>query len=360
MPGNFDLSVVIVSHNVAHLLGDCLESLLRECTALQAEVFVVDSGSTDGTVELVRDRFPDVHLLVNRENIGFSAANNRALPECRGRYVVLLNPDTIVHPGGLRGLVRYLDEHPYVGAVGPTLRFAQGEIQPECARNLPTLSNLFPWLLLLDKLEWTFRYRGSYRKSVAPPYRGTIFDRFNLLSWSRDQTCEVECICGACMMVRREVVQQIGWLDEASPFYLDDIDYCRRIRDVGWAIHYVAGPTITHLWQQSSSRLERAGDFYAMACHALWLYLRKHEGPAVSMMFSAMACGASLLRVPICLVALLLAGQRRRMFWKYQLNMALGLGRWAFRLPKAAPSFGFPSQTRGGANVQQRSLSGGS
>lgn len=360
MSGDIDLSVVMVSHNVAHLLGDCLESVFKECTSLQTEIFVVDSGSTDGTVELLRHRFPAVHLYASRENLGFSASNNLALPKCRGRYIVLLNPDTIVQDGGLRGLVRYLDEHASVGAVGPTLRFPHGEIQAECARNLPKLSNLLPWLLLLDKLEWRLRYRGGYRKSAAHPLRGTILDRFNLLSWSREQTCEVECISGACLMVRRQVVQQIGFLDEASPFYLDDIDYCRRVSEAGWAIHYVAGPTVTHLWQQSSSRLDRSGDFYAMACHAIWLYLRKHEGRAASMVFALMACVASLLRIPVCLAALAVPGWTRRRFWKYQLNMALGLGRWAFRWPKAAPRFGFVSESCAGTGAPERFRGGGS
>jgi len=347
MSGGVDLSVVIVSYNVAHLLDDCLKSLCRECAAMAAEVFVVDNASTDGTVELVRERYPQVRLRANRQNLGFSAGNNLVLPECRGRYIVLLNPDTVVHPGALRTLMRHLDEHPAVGAVGPTLCLEDGRIQPECARNLPRLSNLFSWLLLLDKVEWTLRYRRRRRKDVVHPPRGTLCDRFSLLPWARDQTCEVECICGACMMFRREVIQQIGLLDESSPLFLDDIDYCRRIRKAGWAIHYVAGATITHLWKQSTSQLKHAGHVYAMGCHAVWLYLRKHEGPGASMAFSAMACVASPLRVLASLAALALVRERRRVSWRRQLHMALGLGRWAFRVPKAAPRFGFASEARG-------------
>ena len=149
MSDNVALSVVIVTHNVAHLIGDCLASLARECASLAIEVYVVDSGSTDGTADLVRERFPEIRLRVSGENLGFSVANNLALPECRGRYIVLLNPDTIVHDGALRGLLRYLDEHPSAGAAGPTLRLQNGNIQPECARNLPKVGNLFSWLLLL-------------------------------------------------------------------------------------------------------------------------------------------------------------------------------------------------------------------
>lgn len=356
MPGNVDLSVVIVSHNVGPLLGSCLVSVFRECAGMPTEVFVVDSASTDGTVQLVQDRFPEVRLRASPENIGFPAGNNLAIPECRGRYILLLNPDTLVQEGALRSLMRYLDQHPSVGAVGPTLRLANGEIQPECARNLPTPASLLPWLLLLDKLEWQLRFRRRYRSTAVHPPRGTLLDRFNLLSWKRDQTCEVEYICGAGMMLRREVIQQIGLLDETSPLYLDDLDYCRRIREAGWQIHFVAGPTITHFWQQSSSGFKREGDFYAMICHAMWLYFRKHHGRAAAMRFSAIAAAATVLRLPTCLLALLLPGRSWRTFWRRQLRMVLGLGRWAFQVPKSAPRFGFACEAQAVAGVRHRFL----
>lgn len=360
MSGGVDLSVVIVSYNVAHLLPDCLESLFRECAAIEVEVFVVDNASTDGTVEMVRERFPKVSLRASQENLGFSAGNNMALPECSGRYVLLLNPDTSVHPGSVSTLMGYLDEHPTVGAVGPTLRLEDGRIQPECARNLPSLSNLFPWLLMLDKLEWQLRHHQRHRKDVVHPPRPTLCDRFTLLPWARDKTCEVECICGACMMFRREVVRQIGLLDESSPLFLDDIDYCRRIRKAGWAVHYVQESTVTHLWKQSTSQLKKAGDFYAMGCHAIWLYLRKHEGHGAPMAFSAMACLASPLRVLVSLAGLTLTRGPGRALWRRQLHMAMGLGRWAFRLPKAAPRFGFANEAqRGPLRLASRPASAG-
>ncbi len=339
-----DLSVVIVTYNVAHLLGACLESVFAECSSIRAEVFVVDSGSSDGTPGVVRSQFPDVRLRASSRNIGFSAGNNLAIPECRGRYILLLNPDTIVHPGAFRNLIAYMDKHSAVGAVGPTLRLGDSQIQPECARNLPKLGNLLPWLLLLDKIEWMLRFRQSTRATTLHPPGSTLMDGFCLLFWTRDQTCSVESICGACMMLRREAVQQIGLLDEASPLYLDDIDYCRRMRKAGWSIHYVTDATVTHFREQSSSQLRRAGDFYAMGCHAIWLYLRKHDGIATAMVFAAMACFASLIRLPICVFALALPGARVRTFWRRQLHMALGLSRWAFRLPKAPPRFGFPCE----------------
>jgi GT2 family glycosyltransferase len=333
--------VVIVSHNSAHLIGNCLQSLFRDCAGSSVEVFVVDTASSDDSVSMVKRRFPQIQMIAIEENIGFPAANNVAIARCRGRHVLLLNPDTIVQDGGISGLLDYLDTHFEAGAAGPTLRLGDGRIQPECARNLPRLGNLLQWLLLIDKLEWRIRFRGGVRRTTKHPPRGTVCDRLNLLSWDRSTTCEVESISGACMMIRREVIEQIGPMDEAIPFYLDDIDYCRRIRDAGRAIYYVQGPTVTHLWQQSSSLLRLAGDFYAMACHAIWLYLRKHEGRAAAATFAAMVYLTSLLRCAVAAPGFLLPGETPRKYFQYQWRMARGLSRWAVQFNKVPPQLGF-------------------
>jgi hypothetical protein len=339
-----DLSVVIVTHNVAPLVADCLESLYRDCEGLEVEVFVVDSASSDETVEVVRERFAAARIVDSPVNVGFSRGNNLALGSCRGRYVALLNPDTVVTPGGISGLVSYLDRNPQVGAVGPRLRLADGSIQVECARRLPRLANLWQWLFLLDKLDWVVRHRKRFSQGRGDPPRASLLDGLNLLAWPRTRTCAVESICGACMVVRAEVVKEVGMLDEASPLYLDDIDYCRRILDAGRPIHYVAESSVTHLGGQSSGKLKRAGDLYAMQCHGIWLYLRKHEGGAAGAMFVAMVALASLVRLAICLVALALVWGGGRAFWLRQRAMVAGLARWALRWPRRAPRFGFASE----------------
>lgn len=339
LSGGPDLSVVIVTYNAAGLIGDCLESLRRECRDISAEIFVVDSNSTDRTVPLIQAQFPEVRLHAAGANLGFSAGNNLALPHCRGRYVVLLNPDTLVHPGALRDLAAYLDRHSQVGAVGPTLRLADGTIQPECARYLPNLGNMLPWLLMLDKLQWRLRHGRRTRASETVPPRPGLLDGFNLLGWARDRTCPIESLCGACMMIRREVVEQIGLLDEDSPLYLDDIDYCRRILDAGWPLHYVAGPTVTHLWEQSTSQRNRAGDRYAMQCQAIWFYFRKHEGPFAARVFAAMTLLTAIFRILVCLPGSLLPFRLHAQEWRRRLEMGLMLGRWALR--RRPRDFGF-------------------
>ena len=338
-----ELSIVIVTHNVASLIGDCLRSVERECAGMAHEVFVVDSASTDATVSVVETEFPDVTLIVNRQNVGFSAGNNQALSRCRGRFVVLLNPDTLVHTGGLRLLIRHLETHPQVAMVGPTLRLGDGDVQPQCAQNLPSAFNMLPWLLLLDKAEWMLRFRRTTRAVATHPPREGWFDRWMLLYWDRSETCEVEMVCGACMMFRREVLDSVGILDEAAPLYLDDIDFCRRIRNAGGEIHFVSEACVTHLWQQSSAKLQRDADFFALVCHSIWLYLRKHDGAWAAATFSSSAILASLLRLAVGLPALLATGGAES--WRRHVVRALALGRWATRIPKRPPRFGFACES---------------
>lgn len=333
-----DLSVVIVTYNAQHLIGACLDSLQRDCIGITSEVFVVDNGSGDGTVALLRQAYPWVRLIEAGANLGFSAGNNRALALCAGQAVMLLNPDTVVHTGAVPTLLAHLARHADVGAVGPQLRLADGSIQHECARRLPAPGNLWPWLLLLDKLAFKLRAGRPLPTSDLAP-EGRWYDHFNLLAWPRDRACAVQSICGACMLLRRSALQQVGLLDEASAMYLDDIDYCRRVLNAGWAIHYQPASVITHLWQQSSHP-QRAGDHYALGCHAIWLYLGKHHGAAAAHGFAATAALAALLRWPAAALLALLpgAGHAERV---RRLRMSQGLAGWALRWHKRAPRFGF-------------------
>lgn len=343
MRGEIDLSVIVVTHNSGDFIGRCLESLRVACAGIAHEVFVVDSASTDGTAELVERQFPEVRLHRSTQNIGFSAGNNVALPLSTGRHVLLLNPDTVVAPEALDALRAHLESHAEVGAVGPLLRLEEGGIQSQCAQNLPRVTNLVSWLFLLDKLELKLRFGGRPSLRGGTPQKTTL-DRFQLLSWARDRTCEVEMICGASMMVKQSVIRSVGLLDEASPLYLDDIDYCRRIRDAGWKIHYVREAVVTHLWKGSSSQLRREADFYALTCHSIYLYLRKHEGLAAAVSFALIAAAAASMRVGVAALGMIVPG-RARAASRRQLQMSLALARWALRLPKRPPRFGFASET---------------
>lgn len=338
-----DLSVVIVTYNADELIVGCLDSLREDAEAaeLSLEVFVVDSASRDDTTEVIRSHHPWVRLIASEKNLGFSAGNNEALPKCTGRFVALLNPDSVIRSGALERLLGVLGADDSIGAVGPKLILADGSTQLESARNLPTLGNMWPWLALLDKLRHAVLDRGVRTPVDHPPPPPKTLDGFNLLWWERDRSCDASCLSGACMVMRREVVDRIGLLDEASPLYLDDMDYCKRIRDAGWRLRYVAEAEVTHLWEASTAPLRRQGDFYALQCHAVWLYLRKHHGPRASLAFSAVALAAVGFRAAVCGTASMLGGPRSRAEWRRRLAMTRGLFRWARRFPKRAPRFGF-------------------
>lgn len=227
------LSIVIVSWNTRALLSACLQSIARS-TRLSHEVWVVDNGSADGTVELVRQAFPNVRLIANAENRGFAAANNQALRLTQGDYVMLLNPDTVVHDGALDAMVAFMQARSGVGAVGCRLLNEDGSLQPS-AHNFYT-----PWGSLLENrlATWLWPWRHPHTPWLA------FFDhsRARPVGW----------VCGAALMVRRTVLREVGLLDEAFFMYGEEVDWQLRMHRAGWPVHFLAHATITHLGGGSS------------------------------------------------------------------------------------------------------------
>jgi len=230
-----DLSVIIVSWNVKDLLRQCLESIFAETRNIALEVWVIDNASSDGTSAMVKREFPNVYLIANSENLGFARASNQGIRLSRGRYILLLNPDTIVQDGALDKMVAFLDSHPAVGALGCKILDSRGQVDPRGARRLPTL---------LTEL-------GSHTKlAIFWPYN-RFFGSY-LCNSKNSNVLAVEALSGACMMVRSEVAKIVGVLDEMFHMYGEDIDWCYRIRQAGWIICYYPSATIVHFGGQSS------------------------------------------------------------------------------------------------------------
>jgi len=277
-----DLSVVIVSYNTRPLLVACLESLraaalCRQPSAVSqegeprstegcgrmadggraaTEIFVVDNASIDDSAAAVRTQFPEVRLIASEINRGFAGANNQALPLCRGRYVMLLNPDTEVASDALAALVEFMDLHPEVGAVGPRLLNPDGTLQPSGHR-FPTLAGTAVRLLL----------RCPLAPSRVEEARSSTAEPSERHDW----------LTGACLMVRRAVLEEVGPLDERFFFWWEDVDWCHRIRAAGWEICLVPGARVTHLGAAS-------GIGYSLnalrAQEGQCYYFRKHHGRA--------------------------------------------------------------------------------
>ena len=222
------LSVIIVTHNHAAYIGACLQALLPEAKQVEAEVIVVDNRSDDASA-VTASQYSDVQVLVAPHRQGFSANCNLGMAQARGRYMLLLNPDTEVLPGALRALMTFMDAHPQVGMCGAQLLYPDGRIQPSF-RRFPTLASVL-----------------VRRTPLRLVLRDTQANRHHLMLDDDHTTARpVDWLLGACMCVRRSTVDHVGPLDEGYFLYVEDIDWARRMHAAGWQIYYVPTAHITH------------------------------------------------------------------------------------------------------------------
>ncbi|MFQ5697697.1 MAG: glycosyltransferase family 2 protein [Myxococcota bacterium] len=280
MSDTVDLSIVIVAWNVRDLVLDCLASIRVAKLGVSHEQIVVDNGSDDDTVLAVRRQFPEVRVIALPRNVGFGAGNNVGLRVMRGRYGLLLNSDTIVLPGGLERCVHYLDAHPRVGVVGPQL-LNPDRTKQNCIHNSPTLLSELVSQSLLRRL-FPRRYPSKRIEYAAP--------------------IEVEAVLGACLCVRREVLEQVGLIDEDYFFFLEETDWCHRIRAKGWRVVHLPDAQVVHLYGESTKKKLplRTRIEYHRSRHT---FFRKNRGPA------ALALLRAIVRVRLW-IGCLLGGRR--------------------------------------------------
>jgi GT2 family glycosyltransferase/glycosyltransferase involved in cell wall biosynthesis len=235
-----DVSIIIVSYNVAGLLEECLRSIFgREQDSLSVEVIVVDNASRDGSAGLVRERFPQVKLIENVHNYGFPRGCNQGLRAASGRYLFFLNPDAKLEPGALSKLVGFLEQQPEAGIVGPQLRYPDGSLQPN-RRRFPGRSLAFVESTILQRYQ-PFKNWSTLR-------------RFYCEDLPLDQQQQVDWLVGAAFVVRQEVVEQIGGLDERFFMYSEELDFCKRARAKGWQVWYLPKAVVTHQEGRSSAQ----------------------------------------------------------------------------------------------------------
>jgi len=233
-----DLSIVILNYRTPDLLLDCLAALRQyPLTVGTSEMWVVDNASGDESLARVRDSYPDVQIQANEDNLGFAAGNNRGVARCSGRYFLLLNPDTRVHAGALDVLVQFMDATPDAGAAGGQLIGLDGEVQTSC-REFP---NLLAVILRGTPLHRLFPYNPS-------------LCRYLMNDWDHGSVRRVDWVLGACLIIRRQAWEAVGPLDEGFFMYYEDIDWCRRAGQGGWASYYVPAAKITHHHRRESAR----------------------------------------------------------------------------------------------------------
>ena len=233
-----DISICMVSYNTCGLLRDCLQALYGQPAACSFEVILADNGSSDGTLPMLAADFPQVRVIQNSTNAGYTAPMNQALQAATGRYLMQLNPDTLPLPGLLDGLLAFMEAHPAAGICTPKVLNRDGSLQKQCRRSAAGPWDAFTYASGLSRLFPRSRAFGGY-----------------LLTWlPEDETSPVEAVSGSCMFIRRAVVQQIGWLDEAFFAYQEDADFCFRARAAGSQILYHPAVPIIHYGGQGGPR----------------------------------------------------------------------------------------------------------
>ncbi|MDO7876295.1 glycosyltransferase [Hymenobacter sp. ASUV-10] len=274
------LSVIIVNYNVCYFLEQALLSVRRAVQKLgqPVEVFVVDNNSADGSVAMVRARFPEVILIANHDNPGFSKANNQALRLATGEYQLLLNPDTVVEEDTFRACCDFMDAHPDAGGLGVKMLDGQGKFLPESKRGLPTPMVAF--------------YKIFGLAALFPKSR--TFGRYHLGFLDNDQAHEIEVLSGAFMLMRKAALDQVGLLDEDYFMYGEDIDLSYRLTLGGWKNYYFPGTRIIHYKGESTKRT--SVNYVFVFYRAMVIFARKHFAPGRAGLFSLLINGAIWLR----------------------------------------------------------------
>jgi GT2 family glycosyltransferase len=282
--GGIRLSVVIVNYNVKYFLEQALLSVRRASAHLPVEVFVVDNNSVDGSVAMVRKKFPEVQLIANTSNVGFSAANNQAIRQARGEYVLLLNPDTVVEEDTFEKCLHFMDAHPEAGSLGVKMIDGAGIFLPESKRGFPSPLVAF--------------YKAFGLSRLFP--RSRVFNHYHLGYLDPDQTHEVEVLSGAFMWLRRSVLDEIGLLDDTFFMYGEDIDLSYRIVKAGYKNYYFPETTIIHYKGESTKKgsLNYVRTFY----QAMMIFARKHFSGEKMRLFISMIQVAIYFRAFLTLV----------------------------------------------------------
>jgi len=254
-----DLSICIVTLNTREYLRDCLESIAAHPPSISSEIIIVDNGSTDGTQEMLQQDYPAVTLIQNKNNEGFAHPSNQAMQAATGKYLLLLNPDTLVLENTFNPLISFLDQHPQAGIVGPKVLNRDGTLQKACKRGVSR-----PWAAI------------SYFSGLSRLFpKSKLFGGYLLNYLAEDETHVVDGVSGSCMLIRREVTNQIGFFDERFFAYQEDADFCFQTQRAGWLIYYHPASHLIHFGGQGGSRSQPFRSIYEWH-RSYFLYYQKN------------------------------------------------------------------------------------
>jgi GT2 family glycosyltransferase len=302
------VSIIIVNWNTREILRDCLRTVYEQTRNVAFEVIVVDNASADGSVDMIRTVFPQVLLLANGANRGFAAANNQGIERAKGRYLLLLNSDTLVLDGAIDKMVGFAETRPEAAITACRVLNADRTWQPTCFL-FPSALNLLLSALYLNKLFPRHRFCGRERMTW----------------WDGQETRAVDVVAGCFLLARREAVEQVGVLDESYFMYGEEADWCYRFRKAGWEVVYTPTAQIVHLGGVSSARLK--GPMCLQLRASLLLFLRKHRGWVLYAAGCAFVSLFFLLRLPLWLATAAVSGGGRAENWGTVRTYAAGFWR---------------------------------
>lgn len=279
------LSVVIVNYNVKYFLEQCLHSVLKAGIEIDMEIFVVDNNSVDGSVSMLKEKFPVVKIIANKDNKGFSTANNQAIKLSKGKYVLLLNPDTVVEQDTFKKVIEFMDEHPDAGGLGVKMLDGKGNFLPESKRGLPSPLVAFYKIFGLAKL---------FPKSK-------IFGKYHLSYLDKEKIHKVDILSGAFMLLRKETLNKTGFLDESFFMYGEDIDLSYRITKTGYNNYYFPETRIIHYKGESTkkSSVNYVFTFY----NAMVIFAKKHFSQKNAKLFSFLIHFAIYFRASLAILS---------------------------------------------------------
>jgi len=313
------LSVIIVNYNVRYFLEQCLTSVLRATANIDAEIFVVDNESKDDSVEMVKNKFPQVKVITNKKNVGFSKANNQAIAIAKGEYILLLNPDTVVEEDTFEKCIAFMDKHPEAGGLGVKMIDGNGVFLPESKRGLPTPSVSF--------------YKIFGLSSLFP--KSKVFSKYHLGYLNNNETNEIEILSGAFMWMRKSVLDQTGYLDESFFMYGEDIDLSYRILLAGFKNYYFPEAKIIHYKGESTKK--GSINYVFVFYNAMIIFSKKHFAKKAKA-FSFFINIAIYLRAMLAIVVRFLNFIRLPILDTLIISVVLAL------LTLFKPFIGFPNQ----------------
>lgn len=278
------LSVIIVNYNVRHFLEQCLHSVIKASKDLAVEIFVVDNNSVDNSLEMVSEKFPEVIIIANKENVGFSRANNQALRIAKGEYHLLLNPDTVVEEDTFKKVIEFMDAHPDAGGLGVYMIDGKGNFLPESKRGLPTPLVAF--------------YKIFGLSAIFP--KSKIFGKYHLGFLDKEKTHEVEILSGAFMLMRKETLDKVGLLDEDFFMYGEDIDLSYRIIKGGYKNYYFPETRIIHYKGESTKK--SSVNYVFVFYNAMIIFAKKHFSQKNASTFSFLINLAIYLRAGMAIL----------------------------------------------------------